>query len=181
MYRRFGVNSTTRRGITVRMRIAVIADTHMPRGSRRLPEACGERVRAADVVLHSGDVTGLSFWAELSALGRPLYGVRGNMDEPALAAVLPETQVVELGSIRVGILHVPGPAAGREMRLVGRFPDCAAVVYGHTHLPQVERWAGTWILNPGSPTERRRAASRTMLELWIDRHEVVPELIDLGD
>jgi putative phosphoesterase len=162
------------------MRIAVIADTHMPRGSRRLPEACVERLRAADVVLHAGDVTGASFWTELSALGPLLYGVRGNMDEPALASRLPETLVVEVGAIRLAILHAPGPAAGRESRLAARFPGCRAVIYGHTHLPQVVRWGSTWILNPGSPTERRRAASRTMLELWTNRHELVAELIDLG-
>jgi hypothetical protein len=160
--------------------VAVIADTHMPRGSRRLPAACVERLRAADAILHAGDVTGLAFWAELSALGRPLHGVLGNMDEPALAAALPETQVVEAGGVGIGLLHDPGPVEGRERRLAGRFPGCAAVVYGHTHVPRIDRWEGTWILNPGSPTERRRASARSMLELWIDRHEFVPELIELG-
>jgi putative phosphoesterase len=161
------------------MRIAVIADTHLPRGSRRLPEACVERLRAADLVLHAGDVTGLAFWEELCALGPPVVGVRGNVDVPALAAVLPETREVDAGVARIGLVHVPGPRAGREARLVGRFPGCRAVVYGHTHQPQVDRWKGVWVLNPGSPTERRRAPTRTMLELWIDRHEVVPELVPL--
>jgi len=161
------------------MRIAVISDTHMPRGGRRLPESCVERLRAADLILHGGDVTGLSFWEELLALGPPVEAVVGNMDDAALAALLPEERVVEAAGLRVGMVHVPGPAAGREARLARRFAGCAAVVYGHTHQPQVERWAGVWILNPGSPTERRRAPRRTMLELWIDRGELVPELIDL--
>jgi len=161
------------------MRIAVISDTHMPRGGRRLPESCVERLRAADLILHGGDVTGLSFWEELLALGPPVEAVVGNMDDAALAALLPEERVVEAAGLRVGMLHVPGPAAGREVRLARRFAGCAAVVYGHTHQPQVERWAGVWILNPGSPTERRRAPRRTMLELWIDRGEFVPELVDL--
>ena len=69
---------------------------------------------------------------------------------------------------------------GREERLRARFPGCAAVVYGHTHAPQVERHAGVWILNPGSPTERRRAAARTMLELVVTQGEVAPTLVDLA-
>jgi len=162
------------------MRIAVISDTHMPRGARRLPEACVERLRVADLILHGGDVTGPSFWEELGELGPPVEGVRGNIDEPELAAVLPATRVVEAGGARIGLVHIPGPAAGRAGRLAARFPGCAAVVYGHTHVPQVELVGGVWMLNPGSPTERRRASTRTMLELRIEDHELVPELIDVG-
>jgi len=161
------------------MRVAVIADTHMPRGTRRLPDACVERLRAADLVLHGGDVTGIAFWEELCALGPPIEGVRGNMDDPAVAARLPEERVVEAAGVRIGMVHVPGASVGREERLARRFADCAAVVYGHTHVPHVGRTDGVWILNPGSPTERRRAPRRTMLELWIDRDEVVPEFVDL--
>ena len=68
---------------------------------------------------------------------------------------------------------------GREARLAARFPGCAAVLYGHTHLPQVEQHGGAWILNPGSPTERRPAPARTMLELRIAGGRLVPELVEL--
>jgi hypothetical protein len=78
------------------------------------------------------------------------------------------------------MVHDAGPRDGREHRLARRFPGCDAVVYGHTHVPQVERVGDVWVLNPGSPTERRRAPAPTMLELWIDRHTLVPELIPLG-
>ena len=162
------------------MRLAVISDTHMPRGARRLPDVCVERLRAADLVLHGGDVTGAPFWSELRALGPPVVGVRGNMDDPELAAVLPATRVVEAEGARIGVVHIPGPAAGREARLAARFPGCAAVVYGHTHMPQVDLVDGVWILNPGSPTERRRAPSRTMLELRVDDDKIVPDLIGVG-
>ena len=162
------------------MRIAVIADTHLPRGARTLPAECVERIRSADLVLHAGDVTRRSFWDELCGLGPPVEGVHGNMDEPALAALLPETRVVEAAGVRIGMIHIPGPRAGREPRLVRRFPDCHAVVYGHTHMPQVDRWERVWILNPGSPTERRRAPSRSMLELEVANGEVAPELVRLG-
>ena len=162
------------------MRVAVVSDTHMPRGTRRLPEACLERLRAADLILHGGDVTGAAFWEELSTLGPPVSGVRGNMDEPALGEVLPMTRVVAADGSRIGVVHIPGPVAGREARLTARFPGCAAVVFGHTHLPHVELVDGVWILNPGSPTERRRAPRRTMLELRIAGGEVVPELVHVG-
>ena len=161
------------------MRVAVISDTHLPRGARRLPDACLENLRGADLILHAGDVVGLSALEELRVLGPPVEAVCGNMDEPALQRELPQERVVEAGEARIAMLHIPGPAAGREARLAARFPDCDAVVYGHTHIPQVERFQHLWILNPGSPTERRRAPTHTMLLLEIRGARIVPELITL--
>lgn len=161
-------------------RIAVISDTHLPKGSRTLPAACVERLRAAELILHAGDLVALSFLEELRSLGPPVEAVHGNVDEPALRELLPRERVVEAGELRIGMAHVPGPRAGREARLAARFAGCQAVVYGHTHLPQVELAAGVWILNPGSPTERRKAPARTMLELVVRGSELEPALIDLG-
>jgi hypothetical protein len=157
--------------------VAAISDTHMPRGARRLPEACVERLRAADLILHAGDLSTLEVLEELRALGPPVHAVYGNADGPAVRELLPKELVVEAGGIRIGMAHVPGPAAGHEERLVRRFPGCDAVVYGHTHLPEVERHDGVWILNPGSPTERRRAPAHTMLVLEIDAGDIRPELV----
>jgi putative phosphoesterase len=151
----------------------------MPRGARRLPDECVRRCEAAELILHLGDVVAASVLAELRTLG-PVEAVYGNMDEPALRAVLPQRHVVEVAGARIGLVHVPGPRAGREERLTGWFPDCQAVVFGHTHLPQVEQHEGVWMLNPGSPTERRRAPERTMLELHVEGGEVHPELISFG-
>jgi len=162
------------------MRIAVISDTHMPRGSRALPPACLARLRAADLIVHAGDVTGAAFLDELRALGPPVEAVQGNMDDPRVRRELPEERVVEAGEVRIGVVHIPGPLAGREARLVARFPGCDAVVYGHTHVPQAELHGGVWILNPGSPTERRRAPERTMLELAVDGRNLAPHLVSLG-
>jgi putative phosphoesterase len=92
---------------------------------------------------------------------------------------LPEELVVEVERARIGLVHVPGPRAGRDDRLRARFPGCDAVVYGHTHLPQVELVEGTWILNPGSPTERRRAQARSLLVLDVAGKTVAPELVTL--
>jgi putative phosphoesterase len=101
------------------------------------------------------------------------------MDEPALRETLPRERVVEVGETRIGMVHVPGAASGREARLAARFPDCQAVVYGHTHVPQVERFQHLWILNPGSPTERRTAPLHSILILQIRRGRITPELVTL--
>jgi hypothetical protein len=159
--------------------VAVIADTHMPRGTRRLPDACVERLRGADLVLHAGDVVTLRVLEQLRALGPPLEAVAGNMDEPALQAQLPKERVVEVDGARIGMVHVPGPRAGREARLAARFPDCHAVVYGHTHMPHVERFRHLWILNPGSPTERRSSPGHSMIVLRVDGEEIEPALVPL--
>jgi calcineurin-like phosphoesterase family protein len=87
----------------------------------------------------------LSVLEELRALG-PIEAVYGNMDEPGLRESLPKERVLEVEDVRIGLVHIPGPAAGREARLAARFPGCDAVVYGHTHVPQVERFGDVWIL-----------------------------------
>ena len=160
------------------MRIAVISDTHQPRGSRALPPRCVEELRAADLILHAGDVVAAGYLEELRALG-PVEAVHGNMDDAELRARLPARLVVEAGAVRIGMIHDAGPAAGREGRLAAAFPGCAAVVYGHTHVPQVERRAGVWIFNPGSPTERRRAPPRALLVIDVEGEALAPQLIEL--
>lgn len=158
----------------------MIANTHLPRGARRLPEECVARLQAADLILHAGDHSTLAFLEELRSLGPPVEAVYGNVDESALREALPKELVVTADGIRIGLTHVPGPRAGREARLVARFPGCAAVAYGHTHTPQMQLHEGVWILNPGSPTERRRSPNRTMLELTIRGGVIEPDLIDLA-
>ena len=105
--------------------------------------------------------------------------MHGNVDEPALQRSLPATLVVDVGGLKIGMTHDPGPRTGREERLRRRFAGCAAVVYGHTHEPQAAQVGETWILNPGSPTERRRSPSRTMLVLEVADGRLEPELIRL--
>jgi uncharacterized protein len=138
-----------------------------------------ETLRGADLILHAGDIVTRAVLDDLRTLGPPVEAVAGNMDEPALQRTLPQELIVAAEDARIGLLHIPGPAAGREARLASRFPDCGAVVYGHTHIPQVERFQHLWILNPGDPTERRRAPTHTMLVLEIRGARIVPELITL--
>ena len=151
----------------------------MPRGTRRLPPECLRRLAEADLILHAGDFVGAAVFEELSALA-PVMAVAGNMDEPALSAVLPERRVVEIEGARIGMVHVPGPALRRGERLAAAFQGCEAVVYGHTHLPEVSRMGDVWVLNPGSPTERRGAPAHSMLMLALDSGQIRPELVTLS-
>jgi uncharacterized protein len=151
----------------------------LPRGARSIPDECLRRLEGADLILHAGDIVAASVLMELRRLG-PVEAVYGNMDEPSLRETLPRQQVVDAGGARIGMVHVPGPRAGREERLAARFPGCRAVVYGHTHVPQVERYGDVWILNPGSPTERRGAPVHSMLVLTIEGREIRPELVTLS-
>jgi putative phosphoesterase len=159
--------------------VAVISDTHLPRGARRLPAECLRRLERADLILHGGDFVTLAVLEELRELGRPVEGVYGNMDSAELRELLPREHVVEIAGARIGLVHIPGPRTGREERLARRFPGCSAVIYGHTHLPDLTRHGDVWMLNPGSPTERRRAPARSMIVLEVADGRIQAELIGL--
>jgi uncharacterized protein len=148
--------------------IAIISDTHMPKGKRQLPEDCVEKLRAAEAVIHAGDFSEVSVLSELEALCPVVLGVYGNVDEPALWQRLPETLEVEVGGCTVAIVHDSGPKQGRLRRLRARFPEADAAVFGHSHLPLHEEEGGFQIFNPGSPTERRRAPRPSMGLLHAD-------------
>jgi putative phosphoesterase len=144
-----------------------------------LPERCIELCSRADLVLHCGDVCALAVWQSLERLGPAFAGVHGNMDALDLVDLLPAERVIEVGDTRIGLVHDPGPVAGRGARLRAKFPGCDAVIYGHTHIPEVTRDEDVWILNPGSPTERRRAPVHSMLVLEIEAGEIRPRLVEL--
>ena len=162
------------------MRIAVISDTHMPRGARALPARCVEELRAADAILHGGDFMRVEILQMLQTLGPPVHGVHGNVDDEALRRMLPAARVVELGGARIGMVHDAGPRTGRLKRMRFRFKDADAVVFGHSHLPLHETdEAGFQIFNPGSPTERRSAPTHTMGIATVEQGRVQFELIAL--
>jgi uncharacterized protein len=162
------------------MRLAIISDTHLPRGRRALPADCVERLRAADAILHAGDFMEASVLRDLAALGPPVHAVRGNVDSAELAAQLPLTRVVAAAGARIAMVHDAGPAAGRLERMRRRFPDVDAVVFGHSHLPLHEESGGFAIFNPGSPTERRRAPHHTMGVATVEEGRVAFELVVLA-
>jgi putative phosphoesterase len=163
------------------MLLAIISDTHLPRGARRLPSDCLARLAAADLIVHAGDFIRAPVLESLRSLGPPVVAVHGNVDEPALRAELPETAVVAAGEARIAVIHDAGPARNRVERMRRRFPDADAVVFGHSHLPLLERSAdgGFQIFNPGSPTERRRAPHHTMGVATVSNGRVEFELVEL--
>ena len=145
------------------MRVAIISDTHLPRGRRRLPDDCLAELRAADLILHGGDLATAEVLDELEALGPPVRAVLGNVDrDPALRGRVPETQAFTADGARFAMVHDAGPAKGRLARLRARFPDADVVVFGHSHIPLHEARDGLQIFNPGSPTDRRRQPRHTM-------------------
>ena len=157
------------------MRIVVISDTHLESvasGSRRgapvrggrLPRLALELLAGADAVLHAGDILDAGVLAELEALA-PTRAVLGNNDR-SLLGHLPESLVVDLDGVRVGVVHDAGPSRGREARMARRFPDAAVVVHGHSHVPSItEGLGGQLLVNPGSPTQRRSQPHHTIATL----------------
>jgi uncharacterized protein len=142
--------------------IGVISDTHLPRGARRIPDACLERLQAADLILHAGDLSDLSVLRDLEQLGPPVAAIHGNIDSEEVRRVLPEERVVNADGVRIAMLHDAGPSKGRLERMRLRFPDADALVFGHSHIPLHEQRDGFQIFNPGSPTDRRRQPRHTM-------------------
>jgi len=144
------------------MQIAIVSDTHMPRGSRAIPEECVEWLRSADLVLHAGDLSTPAVLEDLRALGPPVAAVHGNIDSAELRRLLPERQVIDAAGVRIGLVHDAGQASGRLQRMRLAFPECEAVVFGHSHIPLHEEAGGFQIFNPGSPTDRRRQPRHSM-------------------
>jgi hypothetical protein len=160
--------------------IAIISDTHLPRGSRVLPDACVTRLKAADLIVHAGDFSRLEVLEELKEFG-PVIPVHGNTDDALLRAALPEATVIPVGDdLKLAVIHDAGPASARLRRLRARFPGADAVVFGHSHIPLHERAPdGFQIFNPGSPTDRRRQPRHTMGLCRIRDGRLGFELIDL--
>ena len=163
------------------MRLVVLADTHIvPGRSRRLPDAVYEALDAADAILHAGDIMTADLVHELEGFA-PVHAVLGNNDDGVLAGMLPETLALDLAGVRVGMIHDSGPSAGRPRRMRKRFPDRDVVVYGHSHNPVCgEGERGQLLVNPGSPTDKRRqpVATYGILEL-VDGRVACAEIIPL--
>ncbi|MFJ5036735.1 metallophosphoesterase family protein [Streptomyces parvulus] len=139
------------------MRLLLMSDTHLPKRAKELPAALMAEVPRADVVLHAGDWVDTATLDLLESRSRRLVAVYGNNDGPALRARLPEVAHADLGGLRFGVVHETGAAQGREARCATRFPGLDVLVFGHSHIPwDTTAPGGPRLLNPGSPTDRRR-------------------------
>ena len=150
------------------MRLVLTSDTHLPLRARDLPEQLWAAVDAADVVVHAGDWVDVPLLDALEARAARLVGVYGNNDGPPLRARLPEVARVELGGVRFAVIHETGAATGRDRRCAAAFPDVDVLVFGHSHIPwdtTATRADGSVLrlLNPGSPTDRRRQPTYTWM------------------
>ncbi len=154
----------------------VLADTHIPRRARVLPEVLFAYLRRADLVLHAGDLIEASLMDEL-AFYTPVRAVKGNVDLPEVD--LPETLEFDFGGARIAMVHDSGRKEGRRRRLVRRFPGARVIVFGHSHIPFLEDEDGLLLLNPGSPTDKRRQPRHTFALLRATEGEVRAEILDL--
>ncbi|MFG3265445.1 metallophosphoesterase family protein [Streptomyces bobili] len=146
------------------MRLLLMSDTHLPKRAKALPAPLLDALPGADVVVHAGDWVDTDTLDLLESRSRRLIGVYGNNDGPELRARLPETAYADLGGLRLGVVHETGPAQGREARCAARFPDLDVLVFGHSHIPwDTTAPGGLRLLNPGSPTDRRRQPHCTYL------------------
>jgi len=146
------------------VRLLLISDTHLPVRAKDLPLMVWAAVEVSDVVVHAGDWVDEALLDELEARARRLVGVWGNNDGPALRRRLPEVAQVTIAGVRVSVVHETGPAAGREQRCANAYPDTDLLVFGHSHIPwDTTAASGLRLLNPGSPTDRRRQPYATYM------------------
>jgi putative phosphoesterase len=153
--------------------LVIVSDTHVPVRARVLPAPVWTALEAADVVVHAGDWISESLLDEFEARTRRLIAVFGNNDGPGLRARLPEVARVDLDGLRLAVVHETGPARNREYRCQDAFPDTDVLVFGHSHIP----WdstapGGLRLINPGSPTDRRRQPFCTYLTATADGGEL---------
>lgn len=146
------------------MRLLLLADTHVPRRARDLPPQVWAEVERADVVVHAGDWVDVALLDTLSSRAPRLLGCWGNNDGPALRERLPEVARATLDGVRVAVVHETGGSAGRVRRMAAAYDDVDLLVFGHSHIPWDETApGGLRLLNPGSPTDRRRQPDCTYM------------------
>ena len=150
--------------VVVPVSLVLTSDTHVPHRSRDLPHSLWTAIEAADVVVHAGDWVDAALLDKVEARSKRLIGVYGNNDHGALRERLPEVARAEIEGVRVAVVHETGDKKGREQRCAARFPDTDVLVFGHSHIPWDTRATnGLRLLNPGSPTDRRRQPHGTFV------------------
>lgn len=151
------------------MRLLVLADTHVPTRARDLPEPVWRAVEAVDLVIHAGDWVVPRLLDELAERSTALVACYGNNDGPELRQRLPEVATADVEGVRLGVVHETGPSRGRDERMRTAYPDLDLLVFGHSHIPWDSAVEGLRLLNPGSPTDRRRQPHCTYLTLTLER------------
>lgn len=157
------------------MKVAVLADTHIPKRAKQLPARAYEIINSVDAIIHAGDVLTAEFLQSLNMMA-PVYAVLGNND---VGLELPERLELLWDSVRIGVIHDSGASKGRAARMRRTFPAADLVVFGHSHIPLNIREDGLLLFNPGSPTDRRMQAKHTMGLLTLDEGQVEARIVEL--
>lgn len=156
-------------GHTGPVRLLLLADTHVPTRARQLPEPVWSAVEAAELVIHAGDWVVPGLLDELQARSTALLACYGNNDGPELRQRLPEVGTAVVEGVRLGVVHETGPSRGRDARMRTAYPDLDLLVFGHSHIPWDSEVEGVRLLNPGSPTDRRRQPHCTFMTLSLEQ------------
>jgi putative phosphoesterase len=155
--------------VVVPVSLVFTSDTHVPKRARDLPHVLWAAIEAADVVVHAGDWVDVALLDDLERRARRLVAVYGNNDHGPLRERLPEVARAEIEGLRIAVVHETGDAKGREARCAARFPDTDLLVFGHSHIPwDTTAPGGLRLLNPGSPTDRRRQPHGTFVTARAD-------------
>ncbi len=154
------------------MRVLLLADTHVPKRARQLPEQVWQEVEAADLVVHAGDWVVPELLDELEVRSGALLACWGNNDGAELRRRLPEVARAEVEGVRIAVVHETGQSRGRDERMRAGYPDTDLLVFGHSHIPWDATADGLRLLNPGSPTDRRRQPFCTYMTLTLRAGEV---------
>lgn len=150
-------------------KLTIMADTHLPKRAKALPAELWQAVEAADVVIHAGDWVEPELVDELETRSRRLLACYGNNDGPDISALLPVVAEAGIEKLRFAVVHETGTKQGREARMDRQFPDCDVLIFGHSHIPwDTTTAAGMRLLNPGSPTDRRRQPHCTYMTATVD-------------
>jgi len=157
------------------MNVAVLADTHIPKRAKDLPQAAYEVLARAEAIIHAGDVLVQEFLTRLQQFA-PVYAVQGNNDRELC---LPTRLEITLEGVQIGVVHDSGKAKGRGRRLRRQFPEAQVVIFGHSHIAVNQYEDGLLLFNPGSATDRRRQPKHTMGMLVVRAGQIVSKIIEL--
>jgi putative phosphoesterase len=161
------------------VRTLVLADTHIPGFAKALPDALAPELERADVIVHAGDVDAAPVLDLLARFATVHVALGNNDGDDVIAWGALEELRIDLGGVRVGVVHDSGPRQGRERRLRRRFPDERVIVFGHSHIPMAYEDDGVLFVNPGSPTWKRRQPRPTFAVLTVGRGRPTARIVEL--